>query len=134
MISSAIHTGDNEFELDGVPLGQMRGVRCGKCCVCVHVCCVLGYSHNICNCVRYSTVCGICDCVCVYTVCISTCGKLIAVSVSCSPELLLSFSATSTPLLTTNTSSPLTHKHKIAIVFSVSFSVTHTVQDLIFTR
>ena len=30
MISSATHTGDNEFELDGVPLGQ---VRCGKCCV-----------------------------------------------------------------------------------------------------
>ena len=33
MISSATHTGDNEFELDGVPLGQVRGVRCGKGCV-----------------------------------------------------------------------------------------------------
>ena len=33
MISSATHTGDNEFELDGVPLGQVGGVRCGKGCV-----------------------------------------------------------------------------------------------------
>ena len=64
----------------------------------------------------YATVC---DCVC-----ISTCGKLIAVSVFCSPEELLSFSATratSTPLL--NTSCPLTLKHKIAIAFSGSFSL-----------
>ena len=33
MISSATHTGDNEFELDRVPVGQVGGVRCGKCCV-----------------------------------------------------------------------------------------------------
>ena len=53
------------------------------------------------------------------TLCIRTCGKLIAVSVSCSPELLLSFSATrdtSTPLLTMNTSSPLTHKHRKFVI------------------
>ena len=30
MISSATHTGHSEFELDGVPLGQ---VRCEKGCV-----------------------------------------------------------------------------------------------------
>ena len=32
MISSATHTGDNNFELDGVPLGQVGrgGVRSGK--------------------------------------------------------------------------------------------------------
>ena len=41
MISSATHTGDNEFELDGEPLGQVgrAGVRCGRGCV---VCAVLG--------------------------------------------------------------------------------------------
>ena len=53
--------------------------------------------------------------------------KLVAVSVSCSPELPLSFSATraaSTPLLTMNTSCPLMHKNKkIALVYAVSFSL-----------
>ena len=35
MIYNATHTGDNEFELDGVPLGQVGrcGVRCGRGCV-----------------------------------------------------------------------------------------------------
>ena len=33
MISSATCTSDNEFELDGVPLGQVGCVRCGKGCV-----------------------------------------------------------------------------------------------------
>ena len=69
-------------------------------------------------------MCGICDCVCV-CVCTSTCGKLIAVSVSCSPELLLSFSATratSTPLLMTNTSSPLT------LFYELFFIQHHLVQ------
>ena len=54
------------------------------------------------------------------------CGKLVAVSISCSPELLSFFAmrATSTPLLTMNSSSPLTHKNrKIAIVYAVSFSL-----------
>ena len=33
MISGATHNGDNEFELDRVPLRQVGGVRCGKGCV-----------------------------------------------------------------------------------------------------
>ena len=112
----------SEFKAQSITIGvhvmAMSCVLCVGQLLSVHVVCVRWCEHS--HLCLWTASCA--------RVCISTCGKLITVSASCSPELLLSFSATratSTPLLT-NTSSPLTHDlHTVLLVHSPS--CMHTV-------